>query len=410
MADIELTLSQARLLHLAAQGLLRKPRRKARPDDVLSAISRMSLLQIDTINIVARSPYLVLFSRLGSYDPAWLDAALAAGNIFEYWAHEACFLPRADFALVRQRMLQPEGMGWKYHQEWMEQHTEEIAQLLSHIERQGPVRSADFAHPRKGASGWWEWKPHKRHLEGLFTAGKVMVSRRHNFQRIYDLTARVMPEWDDQLHLISAAEAESRMLENSARSLGIFRPEWLADYYRLRRVAIKPVIEQWLERGDVIAVNTEKLGPMYVHHSLGDTLSDALTGTLRATHSAVLSPFDPVVWDRKRAEQLFNFSYRLECYTPARLRQYGYFVLPLLHKGQLVGRMDAKMHRKQGILEVINLYLEEGVRVTTGLTLGLQDALVNFARWQGAGQIRLGGIPAPLAALGALDWEIPRLP
>lgn len=401
-----LTLSAARHLHLSAQGLLKKPRRRAKPADILPAIQRMSLLQIDTINIVARSPYLVLFSRLGAYSPEWLDNALSNGELMEYWAHEACFLPRSDFALVRHRMRAPDKMGWKYRKEWMEQHAQEIKALTEHIQQNGPVRSADFEHPRKGASGWWEWKPHKRHLEGLFTAGEVMVIARRNFQRVYDLTHRVMPHWDDERDMLSQSAAEAIMLENSARSLGIFRPQWLADYYRLRQPALAPLLQEWQAQQRIIPVEVESLGAMWLHSDLLPELELALAGKLTATHSAVLSPFDPVVWDRKRAEQFFDFSYRLECYTPAPKRQYGYFVLPLLHKGQLVGRMDAKMHRKAGELEIISLYLEEGTRVTAGLEKGLRAAITEFAAWQGATRVRLGQLPHGLFATCRSGWEI----
>ncbi|CCJ97611.1 Putative cytoplasmic protein [Cronobacter malonaticus 507] len=400
----------ARHLHLAAQGLLKKPTRRARPADILATITRMSLLQIDTINIVARSPYLVLFSRLGSYPGRWLDEALARGELMEYWAHEACFLPRSDFPLFRHRMLKPENMGWKYRAAWMEEHAQEIGELMAFIERNGPVRSADFEHPRKGASGWWEWKPHKKHLEGLFTAGQVMVVERRNFQRVYDLTTRVLPEWDDSLHLIDQAQAEAQMLANSARSLGIFRSAWLADYYRLRNVAIGPLLQAWQEEGVVVPVDVETLGPMWLHHALLPLLERAVAGKLTATHSAVLSPFDPVVWDRSRAEDFFNFSYRLECYTPAPKRKYGYFVLPLLHKGALVGRMDAKMHRQQGTLEVIALYAEEGVSLTAGVIAGLRQAIADFAAWQGATRVIFRQLPAPLAQAWGDGWEIDPAP
>ncbi|WP_318386106.1 winged helix-turn-helix domain-containing protein [Enterobacter sp.] len=406
MSVPHLSLSAARRLHLAAQGLLKKPRRRARPADILSTISQMSLLQIDTINIVARSPYLVLFSRLGDYPQHWLDEALRNGDLMEYWAHEACFLPRSDFALVRHRMLAPENMGWKYRSAWMAEHDEEIAKLIAHIEQNGPVRSADFAHPRKGASGWWDWKPHKRHLEGLFTAGKVMVVERRNFQRVYDLTHRVMPHWDDERDMLTQVEAETRMLENSARSLGLFRPQWLADYYRLRQPALPGLLARLQEEQKIIPVSVDELGPAWVHASLAAELTQAVEGKLTATHSAVLSPFDPVVWDRKRAEQLFNFSYRLECYTPAPKRQYGYFVLPLLHAGQLVGRMDAKMHRKEGVLEIIALYLEAGIRPTTTLEGGLKSAISEFARWQHATRVVLKHLPDGLFAAGRSGWEI----
>ena len=393
MSVPQLSITAARHLHLAAQGLLRKPSRRAKADDILSTIRRMSLLQIDTINIVARSPYLVLFSRLGAFEPHWLDDALRNGELMEYWAHEACFLPREDFALVRHRMLAPDKMGWKYRQAWMQEHAAEIEQLIANIEEHGPVRSADFEHPRKGTSGWWEGKPHKRHLEGLFTAGKVMVIERRNFQRVYDLTQRVMPQWDDVRDLLSQEQAEAIMLEKSARSLGLFCAQWLADYYRLRRPALAQALAQMQEAQTILPVNVEGLGPAWLHASLLPLLEQAQADKLTATHSAVLSPFDPVVWDRKRAEQLFGFSYRLECYTPAPKRQYGYFVLPLLHRGRLVGRMDAKMHRKTGVLEVIALFLEEGVSPSLQLEKGLQRAITDFARWQGAQRITFSRLP-----------------
>ncbi|EMH4162135.1 YcaQ family DNA glycosylase [Pluralibacter gergoviae] len=402
----QLSLRAARLLHLRAQGLLRQPSRRAQPDDILAAIQRMSLLQIDTINVVARSPYLVLFSRLGAYPPVWLDEALSSGQLMEYWAHEACFLPRSDFALVRHRMLSPENMGWKYRPEWMHEHREEIAELIAHIERSGPVRSADFSHPAKGTSGWWEWKPHKRHLEGLFTAGQVMVTGRHNFQRIYDLTTRVMPHWDDKRDLLTQEAAEAQMLRNSARSLGIFRPQWLADYYRLRRVNLPALMAAWQDEGRVAAVNVESLGPMWLHRDQFAALEAAQAGRLVATRSAVLSPFDPVVWDRARAKQLFDFRYRLECYTPAPKRQFGYFVLPLLRRGALVGRMDCKMHRRSGMLEIIALYLEEGVRVSAALERDLTQAISDFARWQGATRITLNRRPPALFCAAPGGWEI----
>lgn len=406
MSVPQLSLTAARHLHLAAQGLLRKPSRRAKPDDILTSIRRMSLLQIDTINIVARSPYLVLFSRLGAFEPHWLDDALRNGELMEYWAHEACFLPREDFALVRHRMLAPDKMGWKYRQAWMQEHAAEIEQLIAHIEVHGPVRSADFEHPRKATSGWWEWKPHKRHLEGLFTAGKVMVIERRNFQRVYDLTQRVMPHWDDVRDLLSQEQAEAIMLEKSARSLGLFRAQWLADYYRLRRPALAQALAQMQEAQTILPVNVEGLGPAWLHASLLPLLEQAQADKLTATHSAVLSPFDPVVWDRKRAEQLFGFSYRLECYTPAPKRQYGYFVLPLLHRGRLVGRMDAKMHRKTGVLEVIALFLEEGVTPSLQLERGLQRALTDFARWQGAQRITFSRLPDGLFSSSRAGLEI----
>lgn len=397
---LSLPLTQARHIHLAAQGLLRPPRRKAQFADLLRSVRQMSLLQIDTINVVARSPYLVLFSRLGDYPPEWLEQALAAGQLFEYWAHEACFIPAEDYPLLRHRMLSPQAMGWKYNAEWAATRQQEVAELLAHIEAHGPVRSADFASPDGQRGGWWSWKPHKRHLENLFTAGELMVVERRNFQRVYDLRQRVLPHWDDALHALEEKEAVRQMLRNSAQSLGLFRADWLADYYRLKRAPIKTILAEWLETGEVVPVDVEKLGQCYLHHSSLSMLEE----NSRATCTTLLSPFDPLVWDRKRALELFNFAYRLECYTPEAKRQYGYFVLPILHRGALKGRLDAKMLRKEKILLVKQLWLEPGVKINEGLLADWRQAIIRFARWQGAEAVHLQKLPPEIAANWAREW------
>ena len=239
MSIPHLSLQDARHLQLAAQGLLTPRRAKAAPSDLLACIRRMALLQIDTISVVARSPYLVLFSRLGHYDPRWLEQLLAEGDLFEYWAHEACFVPREDYRLLRHRMLDPAAMGWKFSAQWLKTHGGEIAQIVERIRREGPVRAADIGNERGerkgGGNGWWDWKPEKRHLEVLFTAGQLMVRERRNFQRVYDLAERVMPEWDDGRDLPSPELAQRDMVRASCRALGLVKTGWVADYYRLKR-------------------------------------------------------------------------------------------------------------------------------------------------------------------------------
>lgn len=178
MSIPHLSLQDARHLQLVAQGLLTPRRAKAMPADLLATIRRMALLQIDTISVVARSPYLVLFSRLGQYDPRWLEQLLAEGDIFEYWAHEACFIPREDYRLLRHRMLDPAAMGWKFSANWLATHQQEIGQIIERIRQYGPVRAADFERKGEKGNGWWDWKPEKRHLEVLFTAGQLMVRER----------------------------------------------------------------------------------------------------------------------------------------------------------------------------------------------------------------------------------------
>ncbi|MEQ5972600.1 winged helix-turn-helix domain-containing protein [Serratia liquefaciens] len=402
-----ISLTAARALHLAAQGLLAPIKRKAKPDDVVAAIQRMGLLQIDTISVVARSPYLVLFSRLGDYQPEWLEQALAGRQLFEYWAHEACFLPIEDFGLLRHRMLQPQGMGWKYSEEWMQDHRTAIDALLQHIEAAGPVRSADFSAEKKGNSGWWDWKPEKRHLEILFTAGKLMVAERRNFHRVYDLTERLMPHWDDSRHGLAADHARHEMLTRTCRFLGIFKAEWLADYYRLKRVAPKALLAGLQQQGEVLPVLIDGLdGEFYVHHSLAAELHLAEQGKLKSSVTTLLSPFDPVVWDRRRALELFDFDYRLECYTPKEKRQYGYFTLPVLQRGELIGRIDAKMHRRQGIFEIISFHPRTKVRFGKQRMQDIRQAITRSAKWHGANQVILGDIPAPLATEWREGWEV----
>ncbi|MFC0141776.1 winged helix-turn-helix domain-containing protein [Erwinia mallotivora] len=402
MPVVSLSLRHARHLQLAAQGLLRPARKKAQFDDLLNAIDRMSLLQIDTIHVVARSPYIVLFSRLGDYPQRWLEDALAAGQLFEYWAHEACFIPIMDYALFRHRMLNPQYPDWKYDHKWMATWQNEISELLGYIAKNGPVRSADFAAPGGNKPGWWAWKPHKRHLENLFSAGELMVRERRNFHRVYDLRQNVMPDWDDARDAFNETEAVRQMLRNSARRLGVFRPVWLADYYRLKQAPVKELLAEWVISGEVVPVNVETLGQCYLHQSLISELEVMPV----ATHSTLLSPFDPLVWDRRRLPELFAFDYRLECYTPEQRRQYGYFVLPVLHRGELKGRLDAKMLRKEKTLLVKQFWLEKGVKITQKLLDDLRLAVLRFARWQGAESVRLEKLPHEVLEAWKKNWPL----
>ncbi|WP_415914465.1 winged helix-turn-helix domain-containing protein [Paraburkholderia sp. J67] len=399
-ARVTLPLAAARSLHLAAQGLLTPPRRKATQDDVLAAIRRMAQLQIDTIHVVARSPYFVLFSRVGAYDTRWLDAHLAQGRLFEYWSHEACFVPIEDYGLLRHRMLDPSGMGWKYAADWHAKHRREIDALLERIRASGPVRSADFARAEgdKG-SGWWDWKPEKRHLEVLFATGALMVAERRNFQRVYDVAERVLPDWNDARDLPSRADAERALLLRTCQALGVIRADWAADYYRLPRRPYTEALHALADAGDLIPVRVEGWKPdAFVHRDHAPLIDSAASGALASTVTTLLSPFDPVIWDRKRAMALFGFDYAIECYVPAHKRKYGYFVLPILNRGKLIGRADAKAHRAQQVFEVKSLHLEPGVRVSGRLVSDLLRALQRCADWHSTPELRIGDAPDRLAA------------
>ena len=380
---MELTQKAARALMVAAQGLDRRARRRAGKADVLAAIRRMGVLQIDTIQVVARSPYLVLWSRLGAYQPRWLDELLAEGALFEYWAHEACFIPVEDYALFRHRMLDPAAMGWKYRADFIRKHRDEVGRLLATVREHGPVRSADFERRDGKGGGWWEWKPEKRMLESLFTAGELMIARRENFQRVYDVRERVLPSWSDD-QLASPGEVARTLALRAVRALGVAKAKWVADYFRTAKRTTPLVTARLADEGALLRVEVEGWKePGFVHPDHAELAARAAAGEVRPTLTTLLSPFDPLVWDRARAAELFGFDYRLECYTPAPRRRWGYFVLPILRRGALVGRVDAKAHRRDGVFEVKSLFLEPGVRPTDRLLADIGGALRECAAWHG---------------------------
>jgi uncharacterized protein YcaQ len=258
------------------------------------------------------------------------------------------------------------------------------------------VRAADFAR-REGVAkpGWWEWKPEKRWLEAWFALGELMVTRRENFQRVYDLAehvlARLDPPFDTATAALSAADLRQRAIADSVRALGVTHAGWIADYFRLKPKVTDRELAPLLASGELLAVPVQGWAtPGYVHRDHTDALDKALRGRLRATHTAFLSPFDPLVWDRARALAMFDFEYTIECYTPAAKRRYGYFVLPILHRGQLIGRLDAKAHRGDGMFEIKALFLEPGITPTPTLIQATAQAIVDTARWHGTPQIRLG--------------------
>ncbi len=408
-----LSLAQARLLQLSAQGLLQPLRRRARRSDVVAMIERMRLLQIDTIHVVARSPYLVLHARLGDYPMSWLDEALAEGQLAECWAHEACFISAADVAWHRGGHDQ-RAHHWA-HRHAARMHREQRADmdaLLAGIRESGPVRAADFARKGDAAKpGWWEWKPEKRWLEAWFALGELMVARRENFQRVYDLAehvlARLDPPFDPATEAFSAAELRRRFIIDSVRALGVTPASWIADYFRLKPKITERELVPWVVSGELLAVPVQGWAtPGYVHRDHADALDKALRGRLRATHTTLLSPFDPLVWDRARALAMFDFEYTIECYTPAAKRRYGYFVLPILHRGQLIGRLDAKAHRGDGLFEIKALFLEPGVAPTPALVQAVAKAIVDTARWHGTPKIRLGRTqPVALAKALRTAWH-----
>lgn len=383
---MQLSQNGARALMLAAQGLLQAPRRRPTKADVLATIRQMGALQIDTIHVVARSPYLVLWSRLGDYKPAWLDELLADGALFEFWAHAACFLPIEDWPLYRRLMLDRQ-KGWRSSHDWLTTHPEDVGRLIEQIRANGPVRSADFVRTDGRAGTWWDWKPEKLLLEHLHNTGTLMIARRHNFQRIYDLRERVLPAWDDAT-APPVDDVWRRLALTAVRALGVTPARWVPDYFRTPVKGTAALLETLVEEGGLVRVQVEGWdAPGYVHPENRAAAEAAAGGRLRSNVTTLLSPFDPIVWDRARARSLFGFDYTIECYTPAAKRRYGYFTLPILRRGALIGRVDAKAHRKERLFEVKALHLEPGVRVTDRLLADVAGALRACAAWHGTPEV-----------------------
>ncbi|HEY6006101.1 MAG TPA: crosslink repair DNA glycosylase YcaQ family protein [Anaeromyxobacter sp.] len=392
-APISLSVRQARALHLAAQGLLAPPARPATREDVRLAIARMQLLQIDTIHVVARSPYLVLFSRLGSYEPRWLDELLEAGAIFECWGHEACFAPIEDWALHRRIADTKDHWFVNRARRLLREDRGAMRALLAHVTEHGPVKAADFARgdaaSRSGkASGWWSWRKEKAFLEAWLALGEIMIARRERFHRVYDLRSRVFPGADG-LALPSAAAARREIVERTVRALGVVEARLVHDYFRTKPRLSDGDLRPLLDDGTVVAASVEGWrGPGYVHRDHVALAGRISAGDLPPSHTTLLSPFDPVVWDRERARAMFGFDYRLECYVPAPKRRYGYYVLPILRRGELVGRLDAKAHRALGVFEVRSLHLEPGVKPGEALLRDVARAVAGCAAWHGTPEVR----------------------
>jgi uncharacterized protein len=424
-----LSLQQARHLQLAAQGLLQTASKAATRAALRACIGRMGLLQIDTIHVVARSPYLVLFSRLGAYPQDWLDEALARGELFETWAHEACFAPMEDLLVHRSYNREArQHWGLVNAQKSHAKQRPALDQLLAHIRANGPVKSSDFERPEGQASAWWGWKDEKRWLEALFASGELMVARREKFQRVYDLAERVAPQLaalldDDterrlalpdahnlgtgtrisgeaQSQPQSIAQIRQQFIEKSVAALGISQARWIHDYYRSKPRLKDTDLDALVQEGRLLRVAVQGWSaPAYVHASQSGLLKKALNNKLEAHHTALLSPFDPIVWDRERALTLFDFDYRLECYTPEAKRVHGYFVLPILCRGELIGRLDAKAHRAEGVFEVRALHLQGAGGWSDSQIQDVARAIQRCAAWHATPQVKISQTrPAKWAA------------
>ena len=364
---------------LAAQGLVTVPEGKPHKQDILKWIRRMGYLQIDSIQAVNRSQYLVLWSRLGNYDPAWLDEVHTDGDLFEYTAHALCYLSIEDYPIFRGLMLYDDSVG-NHWRDWASNHPQVVDHVREVIHNQGPVCSSDFDAPAI-STGWGSVKEEKLALIRMWSAGELMVPYRRNFRRYFDLRERVLPDWDDR-DALGKESAIKLLVEKAIKALGIANEDWNANYYYLRKTGLSEILSNLVVDEVVVPVNVKGWDQQfYCHASHQHLIDQVIRGDLSPTGTTLLSPFDPLISDRSRAEALFDFKYRFEAYTPVSDRQFGYYCLPILHRGQLVGRLDAKAHRKENMMEIKHIFLEPGVSIDESLVSGLKEAFSNFTDW-----------------------------
>ena len=376
----KLSAAAARRIALAAQGFgaAASPVRNWAPLGRL--LDRLALHQIDSVNVLARAHYLPAFSRLGPYDRGLLDrAAWGRRNerrLFEYWAHEASLLPLAMHPLLRWRMARAERgeAGWRGLRVFARERRAVADAVLARIRDEGPMAAADFEHG-KSRSGWWEWGETKSALEWLFWSGRITTAtRRNGFTRVYDLPERVLPPAILALPTPEEAEAHRALIAIAAKALGIATAGDLKDYFRLSLTEARHAIAALVEQGVLQPVKVECWSqPAFLHAQARQPR--------RITGSALLAPFDPLVWERSRAERLFGFRYRIEIYTPAAKRQHGYYVLPFLMDGALVARVDLKADRQAGRLIARNVHLEPHAPTETRDRLDAE--LKSMADWLG---------------------------
>jgi uncharacterized protein YcaQ len=355
MAD-SLRLDQARRIALAAQGLAAPARRAAAgPAALRAALDRLGAIQIDSINVVARSHELVLAARAGPHDPAAFERLVYRRRAgFEYWGHAASFLPIGYYRLFlpRMRRLAVVTRGW-----WADVRRRNAAlygPVLDRIRAEGPLPASAYREPSGPRRGtWWDWAPAKHVLEDLFDQGTVLVHDRVNFERRYDLAERVLPAGVDTSEP-KPAEAALALTVLAARALGVGTAADLADYFRLPREDARQALAEAVASGLLQEVRVAGWAkPAY--------LVPGMPVPRRVAHPPVLlSPFDSLVWSRDRTERLFGFRYVLEVYVPAARRVYGYYTMPVLHEGELVARVDPKHDRQSGRLLLRALHLEDG--------------------------------------------------
>ncbi|WP_051469549.1 winged helix-turn-helix domain-containing protein [Chelativorans sp. J32] len=402
----KLTIKEVRRIALWAQGFAdRLPTGTIERRHLSRVLGRTGMFQIDSVNVAARAHYMPLFSRLGPYPADLIDRAAARKPrvLFEYWAHEASLLPVETQPLMRWRMERArEGVGiYGGLARFGREQREFIEQVFAEVVERGPLAASDI-EGHKGTSGWWQWSDAKRALEWLFWAGFITThSRRASFERLYDLPERVLPRSVHEAPTPSPENAQRKLIDISARALGVATASDLRDYFRLSPQDAYPRIEELVEEGTLLPVTVSGWPQKaYMHRDA------RLPRKIEAR--ALLAPFDPLIWERSRTERLFDFRYRIEIYTPAHKRVYGYYVYPFLLGESIVARVDLKADRQNGTLRVQAAHAETGAPSETAPELW--RSLNAMAEWLGLEKVevsRSGNFAASLAKAGNVGMREP---
>lgn len=403
----QLSPALARRIALSAQGFGAARAARVGTRQVLGVVDRIRPLQLDSVNVFERSHYLPLLARLGPYDRGLLDAVAFAprGHYLEYWAHEAALIRPADVPLYRWRMEHYRRVRLPEHEGWAAEHRATLDWLRAAL-ADGPLRASEIEHEANTRTGpWWGWSDIKRGLEVLFRWGEVVTAGRVRFERSYALAEQVLPREVLDAEL-TTEEATRELVRRAAVAHGIGTLGDLADYHRLLQAPTLSAVRDLVDSGELEPVEVRGWSrsgrplPLWLHTAARRPRA------LRA--DALLSPFDPVVWHRPRAELFFDFHYRIEIYTPAAQRVHGYYVLPVLLDDVIAARVDLKSDRRNGVLRVQAAWLEPGAPPDTAERLAV--LLVEAARWQGLETVAVVGrgtlAPALPAALAALDPEV----
>ena len=383
-----LSSAEARRIALAAQGFVNQDREgRASWAAMKRELKRLHLLQIDSVNVLCRSHYLPLFSRLGNYDRTALDTRslnLKKRDLFECWAHEASLVRMDLHPLMRWRMnraLKGEGT-YRAMNTFGKENKAYLQSILAFVASHGPTAQSDLPEKHKGAGGWWGWSRNKLALETLFDQGLLTTAKREGFERIYDLPEKVIPA--NVLALPTPTERESMvaLMDLAGKALGVGTAFDLRDYFRLPVADASLAVSDAIDAGILAPISVAGWNkPAYVHRDARLPRS--------AGGSALVTPFDPLCWDRPRAERLFNFHYRIELYTPAVKRKFGYYVLPFLHGDHFAGRVCLKADRQAGALLVNQAHIENG-RHHDEVAAALDVELRRMADWLELPDVRVG--------------------